>query len=92
MRDTSLQAYNYIKPTLSISQKELYEVLEQYPNGLTRAELSSATSMSILSRYYPINSVCGRVNEMLEKHVIKEDGTRKCSVTFNTAHILKVIS
>lgn len=67
-------------------------VLQHYPQGLTRAQISHYTSKTPGIRYYPINSVCGRVNELLESHILVEDGIRKCPITGKSAKIVKLAS
>lgn len=52
--------------------------------GVSRAELSKSLDMRI-------NSVCGRVNELLAKEVIYVAGVSECSVTGRNVEKLKVI-
>lgn len=87
VRDTSWKAYqDILRGGIAATQAEkVLQAINYYPeNGLTRAELSTYLSM-------PINSVCGRVNELLKAEVIYVAGTGKCSVTGRTVETLKVV-
>lgn len=87
VKDTSWQAYQEIlRGGIAATQAErVLQALNYYPNnGVTRAQLSSDLGM-------PINSVCGRVNELLKAEVIYVSGTGKCPVTGRTVEMLKVV-
>lgn len=87
VKDTSWQAYQEIlRGGIATTQAErVLQALNYYPNnGVTRAQLSSDLGM-------PINSVCGRVNELLKAEVIYVSGTGKCPVTGRTVEMLKVV-
>ena len=62
----------------------IYEFVEKRPNGATRQEISRALGE-------PINSVCGRVNELLGRGYLVVVGTKKDAVTGHSTEILKVV-
>lgn len=82
--ETSLKAYRAIKPFLNGKRAEIYEFMKKRPNGATRQEISRALGE-------PINSVCGRVNELLERGYLVVVGTKKDAVTGHSAEILKAV-
>lgn len=87
VKDTSWQAYQEIlRGGIATTQAErVLQALNYYPyNGVTRAQLSSDLGMTI-------NSVCGRINELLKAEVIYVSGTGKCPVTGRTVEMLKVV-
>lgn len=89
---TSLLAYQQMIASnqLSPARSAIVSALEEMGIPLTRWEISKYLEMSN-SKYHRINSVCGRVNELVKLGVILEDGdTKKCSVTFNTAKTLRL--
>ena len=81
--ETSVRAYRAIKPFLNGKRAQIYEFVEKRPNGATRQEISRALGE-------PINSVCGRVNELLGRGYLVVVGTKKDAVTGHSAEILKV--
>ena len=86
VKDTSWQAYQEIlRGGVAVKQAEkVLQVINYFPEGVTRAQLAQGMSM-------PINSVCGRVNELLKAEVIYVSGTGKCPVTGRTVEMLKVV-
>lgn len=81
---TSLKAYRAIKPFLNGKRAQVYEFIEKRPNGATRQEISRALGE-------PINSVCGRVNELVAQGYLAVVGTKKDTVTGHSAEILKAV-
>lgn len=81
---TSLKAYRAIKPFLNGKRAQIYEFVEKRPNGATRQEISRALGE-------PINSVCGRVNELLGRGYLVVVGTKKDAVTGHSVEILKAV-
>jgi len=55
VRQTSLEAYEHIKPTLSLRQQEVLEVINRGP--ITSFDTAKALSL-------PINCVTGRIKEL----------------------------
>lgn len=86
VKDTSWQAYQEIlRGGVAVKQAEkVLQVINYFPEGVTRAQLAQCMNM-------PINSVCGRVNELLKAEVIYVSGTDKCPVTGRTVEMLKVV-
>lgn len=82
--ETSVRAYRAVKPFLNGKRAQIYEFMKKRPNGATRQEISRALGE-------PINSVCGRVNELLERGYLVVVGTKKDAVTGHSAEILKVV-
>lgn len=86
VKHTSWQAYQDILRG-GVAKKQAEEVLQTinfYPEGVSRAVVAQAMGL-------PINSVCGRVNELLKAEVIYVAGTGKCPVTGRTVELLKVV-
>nr|DAD80256.1 MAG TPA: hypothetical protein [Caudovirales sp. ctTqA28] len=87
VKETSWKAYqDILRGGIAATQAEkVLQAINYYPEkGVTRAQLSVALGM-------PINSVCGRVNELLKAEVIYVSGTGKCPVTGRTVEVLKVV-
>lgn len=82
--ETSLKAYRAIKPFLNGKRAEIYEFMEKRSNGATRQEISRALGE-------PINSVCGRANELIKRGYLIVVGTKKDAVTGHSAEILKAV-
>lgn len=82
---TSVDAYRAFRssPSLSRQQRVIVDHLAAYRGGHTRAELAQATGIRL-------SSVCGRVNELLERGEIVERSRRPCSVTGVQAHVLRI--
>ena len=84
VQDTSLDAWEIVKPTLKKMQKKVYDAVLDYPNH-TAAELGA-----ILRR--PVNAISGRFSELGEgthknpgMNVIMRVEKRECAVTKNLA-------
>lgn len=71
LRQTSLQAYNDIRTDGSAltEKRKVYNLISSFSCGVTRQEISEQLRM-------PINSVCGRVNELMKNGFVFEDGKR----------------
>lgn len=80
--ETSRQAYKKIKPFLNGKRKQIYELFKAHPNGATRQEIA---------RWYnvAINSVCGRVRELVERSYLIEVGSKKDVISGCSTSILK---
>ena len=78
----SLEAYNKLKPELSGKRRAVYELFKAHPNGATRQEIA---------RWYnvAINSVCGRVNELIARGYLIEIGSKKDVISGCSTSILK---
>lgn len=77
MSSTSLEAYDNIKLTKAdcAQARHIRAMLDNAPESeYSRAEIAEILSMRL-------SSVCARVREMLDKGLIDEGQTRKCSVT-----------
>lgn len=85
IKETSWQAYQEIlRGGVAKTQAEQVLQVINWHDGVTRAGIAMSTNL-------PINSVCGRVNELLRSEVIYVSGTRKCSVTGRSVEELKVV-
>jgi len=62
--------YNMIKPKLPEKRQRVYEVILKHPEGITRKKIAR----EITESGWPINCVTGRVTELLNSNLIKEDG------------------
>lgn len=80
--ETLRQAYKKIKPFLNGKRKQIYELFKAHPNGATRQEIA---------RWYnvAINSVCGRVNELIARGFLIEIGSKKDVISGCSTSILK---
>ena len=90
MVDTSLDAYQKVKETLTKRQTEIYEIIQQHPNK------TAAQYAQILVK--PVNTVSGRFSELgagTEKNpginVIKRVEKIQCPVTKGMAWTLRVV-
>ena len=86
VRDTSRISYNKLKATgkLSRQQSQIMAFLEAHPGrNWTRQELAGELK-------YGINTLCGRVKELLDMGAIRELQRRVCKVTGESAHALEV--
>lgn len=78
VRQTSMEAYLEVKEkTMTPQQKKVLSVLSGDQPDYSRLEISYLSGI-------PINSVCGRVNELLKSGAIVETEPRKCSITGKT--------
>ena len=80
--NNSLEAYKKIKPELSGKRRAVYEMFCQHKEGATRQEISRWHNVAI-------NSVCGRVNELMELGYLVEIGSKKDAISGCSTSILK---
>jgi len=76
--ETSRSAFECIQPKITRSQRAVYRVVLEHPEGLTNAELA----------HYPqwtINRVTPRANELRKMGVLYDAGIRRCRVTHSPA-------
>ena len=73
--NNSLEVYNKLKPELSGKRRAVYEMFCQQE----------------IARWYnvAINSVCGRVNELIERGYLVEIGSKKDVISGCSTSILK---
>ena len=85
IKPTSWAAYQDVLRG-GVAKTQVEKVLQtlNYQSGMTRSELAQATS-------YGINSICGRVKELLDSDVIYVSGTRNCRVSGKIVEELKVV-
>ena len=85
IKPTSWSAYqDILRGGVAKTQAEKVLQTLNYQSGMTRSELAQATK-------YGINSVCGRVKELLDSDVIYVSGTRNCRVSGKLVEELKVV-
>lgn len=82
MLDTSLDAFQSIKPELGSRQKVVFDVI---------CHLGTPTNTEI-SNYLgiPINSITPRVNELRKKGLVRDAGKRECRITGSLVHCWRV--
>ena len=80
--NNSLEAYKKIKPELSGKRRAIYEMFCEHKEGATRQEISRRYNIAI-------NSVCGRVNELMELGYLVEIGSKKDVISGCSTSILK---
>lgn len=87
VKETSWQAYQEIlRGGVATKQSEqVLQTINFYPDGVSRATIARAMGVAI-------NSVCGRVNELLKADVIYVAGTGICPVSGKRVELLKVVS
>lgn len=85
VRHTSLAAFDQVKAgTLGRQQAQIVGHMAHHAHrDWSRAELSEALGMSL-------QSVCGRVNELVKAGVLRDEKTRSCGVTGRTVHALEL--
>lgn len=84
MRQTSLSAYHQMQQSgrlLETTEMILFALM-RHPEGLTRRELEEETGLRI-------NQIAGRVNEMLRRGRVVENGKRPCRVTGNMVFVVQ---
>jgi len=62
--------YHMIKPKLPECRRKVYEVILMHPEGITRRGIADVLGWRDRS------SVCGRVKELLDAHLVKMDGIK----------------
>ena len=58
MKDTSLAAYEDLRPKLQQREQPIFDLLCLYPRGLSNSEIAKKLDV-------PVNEVTGRVNRMV---------------------------
>lgn len=84
--DTSIERYKALvaEGVVTRCQAAILHKLEE-GTEYTRAEISEMTKL-------PINSVCGRVHELIHEVKRLEEGSKRaCKVTGNTAHTVRLV-
>lgn len=85
--DTSIDAYRALcaSPKLSAQQRRIVSFLADRARraDFTRRELSACIGMDL-------SSVCGRVAELRELGVLEQLPRRRCNVTFESSHPLRL--
>lgn len=76
--NTSLDAFQSIKPELGSRQKVVWDVIN-YLGTPTNTEISNYLGL-------PINTITPRVNELRKKGLVKDAGIRVCKVTGSKVH------
>lgn len=80
--NNSLEAYKKLKPELSGKRRAVYEMFLPAQRGCARQEISRWHNVAI-------NSVCGRVNELVERGYLVEVGSKKDVISGCSTSILK---
>ncbi|HEX5464434.1 MAG TPA: hypothetical protein VFW88_06930 [Burkholderiales bacterium] len=81
-RGISILAYReHLASGKALKQWERILLAVEKHGPLTRAEIERWTAIRL-------SSVCGRVKELLDVHVLAEVGIVKCKVTHNRVHAL----
>lgn len=85
-RMTSVEAYSEMVDSGKRDTQKAIVLNGVIDNGpVTRNELAVILQL-------PVASVCGRVKEMLDDRLIKDDSTRECAITGKVVHILEPIN
>lgn len=81
---TSIDAYKAMGPRLGRQQQVIVSYLAKNAHrDYTRAELAQYVGMRL-------SSVCGRVKELLDLHIVTECPRRPCSTTKINAHPVRL--
>ena len=85
-RDTSISAYeNLIHSGKRVPQwMKIFHAVNRSKYGLTRSEIEGNTGLKLAS-------VCGRVNELIEEHLLFDNTKRKCRATGENAHVVRIV-
>ena len=84
VRDTSIDAYHKLKQDgKRIPQWMCVIHTLRRGEGLTRGEIAQLSGMRL-------SSVCGRVNELIQENVLADGARRKCQITDESAHVVKL--
>lgn len=79
MRDTSLLAYEELRPVLNYRQQQVLKIIQNYPN-ISDLEISQLLG-------WPINSVTPRRGELEKLNLIKSNG--KTRIEGRLRHVWK---
>ena len=82
MIDTSLDAFQSIKPELGSRQKVVFDVIS-YLGTPTNTEINNYLGI-------PINSIVPRVNELRKKGLVRDAGKRECKITGRLVHCWRI--
>tara|TARA_R100001082_G_scaffold90263_1_gene56729 strand:- start:467 stop:727 length:261 start_codon:yes stop_codon:yes gene_type:complete len=76
MQDTSRLAYKNIQKngTSAIQKEIIFNLIVDYPEGLTLKEISRKTNIEI-------NAVSGRVNDLKKDFLLETTEKRRCKIT-----------
>lgn len=88
VKQTSWKAYqDILRGGVADTQaQQVLQTISYYPDaGVSRAQVARAMGLAI-------NSVCGRVNQLLKDEVIYVAGVGACPVTGRKVELLKVVS
>ncbi len=64
MKETSLEAYDEIKPKLQPKEKRVLEIIQKH-QPISNGDISEKL-------FWPINCVTGRTNSLVKKDLVKE--------------------
>jgi len=85
IKQTSMEAYEKKHLVLLSQRKQIYNFLQMFPNNnFTRQNISDIMKI-------PINSVCGRINELIKQGKIIEFGTKTNKYSGVQNYVLKII-
>lgn len=85
--DSSLIAYDKVRENgkLPAQQQKIVDFLGWWPGfDFTRKEINARTKIEL-------SSVCGRVNELIKRGVLEEMPLRRCRVTGESAHPVRLV-
>lgn len=83
MVDSSLDAFQSIKPELGTRQKVVLDVITHLKNA-TNTEISHYLGL-------PINQITPRTNELRRKGLVTDAGKRICKITERIVHAWRVM-
>ena len=83
IRDTSLDAYDSIKPEIKTRQREVYDAIK-YLKSPTNTEISKFLGI-------PINSITPRTNELYKKKLVVDGKKRECYETGRIAYTWRIV-
>lgn len=75
--------YDSKKPTINANQLQVLRVIASYEKGLARHEIAKLLS-------WPIQSVTGRVTELLKAEMVKETGEKRVTDSGSPATVIAV--
>lgn len=84
-RDTSIAAFHELQ-----TGKHLNRLEQQVVNFLADSSRPASRSMIADGTGLAINSVCGRVNELIKRGILEDAGKMRCSVTGRTVHAVQI--
>jgi len=81
-RDAAYQELQSKPIALSASRIKIYNAIKESKDGLTNSEIGYILGI-------PINRITGRVFELREMNLIKDNGIRICNITKHKCHYWK---